>query len=77
MCKSQTIKVTNMTSSEAILNLVNFRSITHSNSDKPVVEPMYEYEWTEEEKHVVMNAVSLIKEKRCVKLKARICADSS
>ena len=45
--------------------------------DKPVVEPMHEHELTNEEKKAAMNAVSLIKEKRCGKLKARICADGS
>ena len=40
--------------------------------DKPVVEPMHEHELTNEEKKAAMNAVSLIKEKRCGKLKARI-----
>ena len=45
--------------------------------DKPVVEPIYEHDLTPEEKEAAMNAVSLIKEKRCGKLKARICADGS
>lgn len=45
--------------------------------NKPVVEPIYEHELTAVEKQAAMNAVSLIKEKRCGKLKARVCADGS
>ena len=40
MNKNQTIKVTHMTCSEAILNLVNLCSITHSNSHQRVGLPI-------------------------------------
>ena len=44
---------------------------------KPVVEPIFAKDLSELEKKAAMSAVSLIKEKRCGKLKARICANGS
>ena len=44
---------------------------------KPVVEPIHSGDLTPEEKLQAMSAVAIIKEKRCGKVKGRICADGS
>ena len=44
---------------------------------KPVVEPMYLNDLTDLERRAAMTVVSLIKEKRCGKLKGRMCANGS
>ena len=44
---------------------------------KPVVEPLYKHELSNEEKTMAMGAVCLIKEKRDGTVKARICANGS
>ena len=44
---------------------------------KPVVKPIDPNTLTREEKYKAMEAVNLIKEKRCGKIKGRMCANGS
>ena len=44
---------------------------------KPVVEPVFADDLTPDERARAMSAVAIIKEKRCGKVKGRICADGS